>query len=39
MLRFVMMCAVPIALVSVGTSFANAACQLVEATYSASSKG
>ena len=38
MLRFVMMCAVAIALVSVGTSFANAACQLVKATYSASSK-
>jgi len=38
MLRFVMMCAVPIALVSVGTSFANAACQLIKATYSAASK-
>jgi len=38
MLRFVMMCAVAIALASVGTSFANAACQLVKATYSASSK-
>ena len=38
MLRFVMMCAVASAFVSVGTSSATAACQLIKATYSAATK-